>query len=141
MNENIILRPFEAKDFQAVIDLLQHISAYRPALDIIEELPHTFVQQTDNYSCVAVRDKRVIAFGSVYIYMRVRGGKSGLIEDMVVASGMRGQGIGGRVLAELLRESRSRGCFKITLEASTVAEKFYQSAGFKNSGKVMKLML
>ena len=141
MSINLIFRKFESKDSDSVIELLQEISNFRPTLEMDRSIFNTFLNQNDTYSCVAVKDQKVIAYGSVHVYMRVRGGKSGVIEDMVVAEKMRGQGVGRQLLSALVLESRERGCFKITLEASKLAESFYQSSGFKLSGRVMKLIL
>lgn len=132
------LRAFAADDVKQVIDLLQDVSPFRPAEDSLAELARCFAAQADCYACVAVAGEEVIGFGALFILNRVRGGRSGVIEDMVVSASMRGRGVGRMILASLLEEARSRGCFKVSLESSAAAEPFYKAAGFEAAGKVMK---
>jgi glucosamine-phosphate N-acetyltransferase len=141
MNEEITFRKYEENDFLGVVELLQEISNYRPNTEIHKEISYQFLNQKNCYSYVAVTKKKVIAYGSVHIYMRVRGGKSAVIEDMVVDSSMRGKGIGRQLLCLLVEESMNQKSFKISLEASKIAEKFYQSCGFKLAGRTMNLKI
>lgn len=140
MNEKIKIQKYEIKDFERVTELLQEISKFKPNIEEIEEISYEFLNQKNICAYVAITDSKVIAFGSIHIYMRVRGGKTAVIEDMIVAPLMRGKGIGRKLLDVLIEESRTRGCFKISLEASSHAESFYQYAGFKISGRNMKMI-
>jgi GNAT superfamily N-acetyltransferase len=60
---------------------------------------------------------------------------------MAVSTEMRGQGIGRLILEDLLAQARKRGCFKVSLESSEMAEQFYRAAGFDIGGHVMKYRL
>ena len=139
--EQLVLRPFADDDIEAVIDLLQDVSAYRPPANTVADLARRFTQVGNCHACVAVLDGRVVAFGSLFVLQRVRGGNSGVIEDVVVSKEVRGQGIGRRVVENLLECARASECFKVSLEASTSAEPFYQSTGFVPAGQVMKFLL
>lgn len=139
--EHLVLRPFAADDIEAVIDLLQDVSAYRPPAQALADLARSFTDLGNSHACVAVLDGRVVAFGSLFVLNRVRGGRSGIIEDMAVSKAVRGQGIGRRVVENLLEQARASGCFKVSLEASASAEPFYQSTGFAPAGQVMKFLL
>ena len=141
MNEEITFRKYEDNDFLGVVELLQEISKYRPNTEIHKEISYQFLNQKNCYPYIAVIEKKVIAYGSVHIYMRVRGGKSAVIEDMVVDSSMRGKGIGRQLLSLLVEESMNQKCFKISLEASKIAEKFYRSCGFQLAGRTMNLKI
>lgn len=141
MKVSVRLRPFSADDVEEVIDLLQDVSVYRPDSAKVLEMGRVFARQKDSYACVAVRGERLVGFGSLFVLNRIRGGRSAIIEDMVVAADVRGQGIGRLVLEDLLGESRKRGCFKVTLESSEMAQKFYRAAGFETGGHVMKYRL
>lgn len=55
------------------------------------------------------------------------------IHDMVVAAPFRGRGLSRRLLAQVERVARARGCCKLTLEVlagNTVAQNAYRSFGF-----------
>lgn len=138
MTVQLVVRPFVPDDIAPVVELLQDVSAFRPAPDSVAELVRCFAQQADCYACVAAHDGEVVGFGSLFILNRVRGGRSGVIEDMVVADALRGRGVGRKVLTRLLEEARARGCFKVSLEASISAEPFYKAAGLQVAGQVMK---
>lgn len=55
------------------------------------------------------------------------------IHDLAVLPEQRGRGIGGRLLAEIERRARRRGCCKLTLEVHDTnegAKRLYRRAGF-----------
>ena len=137
----VTIRTFVPEDMDIVIDLLQEVSAYRPVNETAPTLAKAFADQANSYGCVALQDGQVIGFGSIFILNRLRGGRSAIVEDIVVTASMRGNGIGRSILNTLSDIASARGCFKVTLEASQSAERFYCSAGFVKSGRVMKLML
>ena len=83
----------------------------------------------------------MLGFGSVFFLKRVRGGRSAIIEDVVVDANVRGHGIGRLLIGRLVDVARLRGCFKVSLEAAVLAESFYESAVFRSAGKVMKISL
>lgn len=141
MKAPLILRMFEPEDIDAVIDLLQDVSAYRPAADAVPVLSETFSVQPDCYACVAMQEGRLVAFGSVFILNRVRGGRSSVIEDVVVAADLRGQGVGQQIVKALVEAARARGCFKVSLEAAASARPFYKACGFSAAGQTMKILL
>ena len=141
MTNSVTIRAFVPEDIDAVIDLLQEVSVYRPDADKIPSLAKEFAAQTNSYACVAIKDDRLIGFGSVFIINRLRGGLSAIVEDVVVARPVRGNGIGRALIMALLEFARERGCFKVTLETSTPAEQFYYSVGFLKAGRVMKFIL
>ena len=56
------------------------------------------------------------------------------IGRMAVLPGMRGDGIGRKVLDALLAAARSAGCRKVVLHAQASALSFYRRAGFVERG-------
>lgn len=141
MKADVILRPFTPLDADRVVDLLQDVSDYRPELANVFELARVFSEQKESYACIAVQGERLVGFGSLFVLIRVRGGRSAVIEDMVVAADMRDQGIGRLMLKDLLAQARARGCFKVVLESSEMGREFYLAAGFKTGGQIMKYFL
>lgn len=140
MTGKVSIRAFEREDMGAVIDLLQDVSIYLPAADTMPALAEAFVAQSDCLACVATQDGRLIGFGSVFVLNRVRGGRAGIIEDVVVAADLRGQGVGRQIVDVLLSAARARGCFKVSLEAAISAQQFYCASGFARVGQVMRLV-
>ncbi len=138
---SIKLRQFAPEDIVQVVDLLQSVSVYRPDSVQILELARLFVGHEDSYACVVVQGDRVLGFGSLFILRRIRGGRSAIIEDVVVDAELRGRGIGRLVVTDLVAQARTRGCFKVSLEASDTALAFYEACGFSFGGQAMCTLL
>ena len=141
MTAPVNVRAFVPEDMDAVIDLLQDVSVYRPAAQTVSALADAFAAQADCHAFVAVRDGMLVAFGSVFVLNRVRGGRSGIIEDVVVAPDVRGQGVGRLIVDALVAAARARGCFKVSLEAAASARPFYAAGGFEAGGQTMRILL
>lgn len=141
MAASVSIRAFEAGDLGAVVGLLQDVSIYQPSENAIDTLTAYFLNQNNSYACVAIYNDNLVGFGSVFILNRLRGGSSAIVEDLVVDGSMRGLGIGKAILNALIEFATDKGCFKVTLEASPLSEKFYYVSGFRQGGRVMKLML
>lgn len=58
----------------------------------------------------------------------------GHIGRMAVSQTLRGQGIGGAILAALMEQARQRGDKAVLLHAQTYVEAFYQRFGFVRCG-------
>jgi GNAT superfamily N-acetyltransferase len=66
-----------------------------------------------------------------------KGRSSGIIEDVVVDSKYRSQGIGSKMMEFAIHICRQFGCYKLTLSSSLHrirAHKFYENLGFKKHG-------
>jgi GNAT superfamily N-acetyltransferase len=64
------------------------------------------------------------------------GSKVALLEDMVVLSSSRGEGIGSQLIDYAISEAKKAGCKRITLLTdikNTKAQSFYQKKGFVKS--------
>jgi len=53
------------------------------------------------------------------------------VQDVIVLPGRRGKGIGRKILREILKRARARGCRWIGLIARPGSEGFYRCAGFR----------
>jgi predicted GNAT family N-acyltransferase len=60
----------------------------------------------------------------------------GHIGRMAVRQGVRGQGIGARILEALVETARSRGDREVMLNAQSQAEPFYERFGFQREGEI-----
>ncbi len=135
------IRKFASEDIESVIELLQDVSIYMPNDDLMTSFAHKFITSPNSVGRVLASNENVIGFGSIFFLDRIRGGNSGIIEDVVIAPYCRNQGLGRLLIEDLLDQARMRGCFKVTLESSLVGEKFYQALGFKLAGRSMSFLL
>lgn len=65
------------------------------------------------------------------------GTPSGVLEDIVVAAGHRGSGIGRAMVGKAIELCRDAGCYKLTLSSNLSrarAHAFYQHLGFERHG-------
>lgn len=81
----------------------------------------------------------------LYTVSTALGGKVALLEDMVIAPQVRGQGVGKQLLGTALEHAHQQACLRITLLTDAdnhTAQAFYQNMGFTASGMLpMRLML
>ena len=75
--------------------------------------------------------------GGVIATCRLRdlGGGQWKLERMVVDRRVRGNGVGGRLLAGAEREARERGATEMVLNAQRQAESFYAAHGYRAEGE------
>jgi GNAT superfamily N-acetyltransferase len=73
------------------------------------------------------------------------GGRVAMLEDMVIDTSVRGQGVGKRLIDYALKEAKNLSCKRITLltdENNHIAHNFYVKNGFKKSTMIpFRLML
>jgi len=141
MSDQLRVRPFTIADASQVVELLQDVSRFQLLPGQAQDSAQAFVLQNSVYAFVALEDCKVIGFGSLFAFGRVRGGRVAVIEDMVVAKNFRGRGVGRLILDELIKSAQEEGCFKVSLESSDIAQSFYQAAGFEFGRQAMKLVL
>ena len=66
-----------------------------------------------------------------------RGAPSAIAEDVVVAPGRQGQGIGRQMMAHAVQQAREAGCYKLAHSSNAkrvAAHAFYESLGFARHG-------
>jgi len=85
------------------------------------------------------QDKIVGMVNLLYTVSTALGERVALLEDMVVASAMRGSGIGSSLIARAIELARTNGCRRITLLTDQVndsAQRFYAKHGFTASAMI-----
>lgn len=135
------INPFQLTHFNELIELLQELSDFYPIHSKIESIYKEFISQKNIFCLVAISEKKVIGFGSIFFYQRVRGGKQAIIEDLIVSKDFRGLGIGSKILRKLISEAKIQKCFKISLESNIDSEDFYFKEGFFKGGSSMKYII
>ena len=66
------------------------------------------------------------------------GGRAGHIEDVAVASGSQGRGVGAALIKACLDEAGRRGCYKTILDCSDGVRPFYEKIGFVRHSNEMR---
>ena len=81
---------------------------------------------------VAEIDDKIVGFGGLAWYPIPSKGLMAWIEEVVVSSDHRRQGIGKKIMDELLKITKEKGCVQIKLTTSNPgARKLYEKLGFK----------
>ena len=138
----IKIRKIQKEDFQPVIALLQQLSAFEPNFDEIPIIWDRFEKQDHISAFVGCDDKNnVIAFGSICVEMKIRGGSMGHIEDVVVHESFRGLGVGSMLIDALIKEAIQKNCYKVSLECRDEKVGFYNTLGLQKSGLTMTIFL
>ncbi|WP_299441546.1 GNAT family N-acetyltransferase [uncultured Rhodospira sp.] len=112
---------------------------YDAAFDAIMAAP-------DNRLIVVERNSAVVAFCQLIIvpYLSRRGSRRAEVESVHVRSDLRGQGIGGAMMAHVAALARASGCGVLQLTSDRRREdarRFYERIGFEASHVGMKLTL
>lgn len=126
-------------DLQTIWTLLQDVSNFFPNRSSGDNLLAQVASQESFFSYVAVFKEELVGFGSIFIFQRIRGGKAGQIEDIVVRSDLRKLGIGKSLLERLLSKAWELDCHKVSLQASLDSEAFYMNIGFDFAGKSLQM--
>ena len=139
---NTTLRQATAKDVPAVIGLYA-----QPAFDNGKVLNDAEAQAVfarfaryPNYRLfVACQGDQVVGSYALLVMDNLghRGTPSAVVEDVVVAANLQGQGIGRLMMAHAVAEAKAAGCYKVALSSNlkrTEAHQFYESLGFTQHG-------
>lgn len=141
---SIVMRQAQADDLPAVLALYA-----QPGLDdgrVLDEeqaraLWAEFARYPNYHLYVACdeRDDAVVGSYALLVMHNLahRGTPSAVAEDVVVAPGRQGQGIGRQMMAHAVAQAREAGCYKLALSSNRkrqAAHAFYESLGFAQHG-------
>lgn len=134
----IKIRKIQKEDHESVIALLQQLSVFLPNLSDAPDIWHEFQKQNNVSAFVGCDDNNnVVAFGSICVEMKIRGGRLGHIEDIVVDEKFRGQGVGAKLVNALIEEAILKKCYKVSLECREEKVVFYNLQGLQKTGLTM----
>ena len=115
---------------------------YRRALDLryelffkVHDLPFDIlIDEIENESehVVAFNESHLLAYGRLH---KQEEGKF-QISQMVVSPNNQGQGVGSKILVNIMQRAKDQGANVIILNARTTAIWFYKRHGFKSSGSI-----
>jgi len=130
------IRGCTVADFREIFTLLKQLW---PGADLrYENLENVFRAGLDselNDYAVAECEGKIVGFCSLSVMHTLwSAGRMGHIDELVIAEGFRGKGIGTQLLNEMSRRAREKGCLRIELESDlrrSEAHRFYVDRGFK----------
>ena len=138
----LLMRPAAAADLRQVLDLYA-----QPDFDAGNVLPLETARQLfdrfDDYPdytlYVAERGGDIVGSFALRVMHNLGhlGAPSAILEDVVVAPALQGQGIGKAMIRFVLDLCRAKGCYKLTLASNAKrkrAHAFYESLGFERHG-------
>mgnify|MGYP003626232277 FL=1 len=137
MNE-ITFRPVEKKDWKDVYFLLNQLTELLGTVRNKEVCWNSFISNNSNNAIVGLYDDEIVAYGSIVIENKIRGGIVGHIEDIVVDRKFKGKNIGVRLIEELVKIGYGKKCYRITLTCDQSLISFYHKNDFKVDNIAMK---
>jgi ribosomal protein S18 acetylase RimI-like enzyme len=140
-DEHPPVRPCQAPDLPAVLNLLQQLSAVSQgeqpfALESVERSFAAMERLPEVYLTLVyeLEDHRTAGFLSLIFYKTLfHAGGTAMINELVVDGALRGMGIGRHLLERAVQEARSRGMDEIEVGAekfNLTAQHFYKKNGF-----------
>ena len=131
----VAVRPLREADLGN--GFLEALDALRPASDLAPERALEVFRRLDRSPdcvvAVAEVDGRIAGAATLLIEHKFinQGGVAGHIEDVAVAAGQQGRGIGSALIRYLLARAEAAGCYKTTLDCADGVMPFYQRLGFR----------
>ena len=114
-------------------------------IKLIAENCRNLLSEANSYILVAEIEGIVVGFINFTTRKTIlHRGLSGLIDEIIIAKGYRGKGIGKQLLSNAIEKSRRLGCCEVevsTEKANTKAREFYRQCGFTERGILFEIDL
>jgi GNAT superfamily N-acetyltransferase len=138
----LTLREATESDLPAILSLYAQLGQDDGSvlpLDQAQEILARFASYPDYHLHLALFEGTIIGVFALLIMDNLGhlGAKSAVLEDVVVAEGVRGQGVGKRMMEYANELCRQKGCYKMTFSSNMnrdPAHRFYESLGFRKHG-------
>lgn len=128
------IRPLEVSDKEAYFELLYQLNQYRIELNRNEWLSqYNRILKQEGTIFVMENQGVLVATAKIFIEFKFHQ-PIGHIEDVVVDSQWRKQGIGSRMIEKLIDVAKKHDCYKLILNAKPHLSKFYTRLGFSQNG-------
>ncbi|MBN2067481.1 MAG: GNAT family N-acetyltransferase [Candidatus Diapherotrites archaeon] len=139
-----VLRHAEHKDLERLIELVHQLSPPKPHEANVSNgqlrcILDNLIKDDNYHVCVLEKEGRVLATATLLLQMNLsHGGRPfGHIENVVVDTKQRGQGLGKVIIDHLLEKAREKNCYKVVLSCKKdLNVPFYAKCGLKESGQV-----
>ncbi|CDF82971.1 N-acetyltransferase family protein [Pseudomonas sp. QL9] len=140
------VRSAEGSDAVALAALLQQLGNDEPPLDTLRLARCLEQPGTQTLTLVAERDGTLLGTCSLHLIEHIAHNfaRSAVLEDMVVDSRARGQGVGQALIRRAVEQAREWGCYKLALSSHLqreAAHRFYAAMGFSAHGVSLSLSL
>lgn len=135
------IREIKKVDMDMVIKMLQEISSFEPKKSERQEIFSEFISQSNVSGFVYLLENTIVGYGSLVFETKIRGGRVGHVEDIVVNSKYRGKNIGLKIIHHLIEESKKRKCYKVSLVCKEHNTIFYEKCGLSIDGISMSELL
>ena len=136
---NLKIEAIQETDLSDVVDLLQNLSIFRPKLSGSLFWDHS--KQDNVFSCVGRVNGEVVAYASLVVELKIRGGRLGHIEDVIVRPDKQNRGIGSKMIEHVLEVARQQDCYKVVLASRSESRAFYEFLGFHTHSNSFELFL
>lgn len=137
----IKIREITLLDVDFVIDMLQDISLFEPKKSVRQEIFNEFISQSNVLGFVYILEDTIVGYGSLVFETKIRGGRVGHIEDIVVNTKFRKKNIGLKIIHHLIDESKKRKCYKVSLVCKEHNVTFYKKCGLTVDGISMSELI
>ena len=136
---DITVREARGADAVAVAALYSYLVA-SPHINVREERLETIASDPHNFIFVCEVDEVVCGTAFLTLCLDAMFGNQpyGVVENVVVAEGWRGKGIGSRLFAHVEEVCRIRDCSKLMLMSMATREsahRFFERQGFSSTNK------
>jgi GNAT superfamily N-acetyltransferase len=139
---NIIVREAREGDLPAILCLYAQLGQDDGTVLSLDQARFIFARlrsYPDYKLHVALADGKIVGTFALLVMDNLahRGARSAILEDVVVDEGLRGQGIGKRMMDYAGDLCREKKCYKMALNSNRhriEAHRFYESLGYERHG-------
>ena len=114
-------------------------------IKLIAENCRSLLSEANSHILVAEIEGIVVGFVNFTTRKTIlHRGLSGLIDELIIAKGYRGKGIGKQLLSSAIEKSRQLGCCEVevsTEKTNIKAREFYRQCGFTERGVLFEIDL
>jgi GNAT superfamily N-acetyltransferase len=141
MDNKMIIRLAEAKDYKELIGLLKQLNPDDPEPTGLEEKAfHEILESPYLHLIVAEQEKKLVSscFLNVIPNMTRGGQPYAVIENVITDEGCRNQGIGKSLMGFAVTKALDAGCYKVMLltgRKDKAVNGFYKKCGFDPDSK------
>lgn len=129
------------EDYKEVVEMLQSISAFIPSEEMASEIWSKFSDQDSLKGFSFFYNNEIVGYGSIFYEVKIRGGKAGHIEDIVIKDNQRGKGFGKMIIDFLTQDAKDEKCYKVSLSCKEHNVVFYEKCGYQRDGVTMQLKI
>jgi phosphinothricin acetyltransferase len=128
--------PLKKATKEALLDVNRLMMQLRRKGDKVSGTPAELraILENKNATILVAQDgQRIVGVGTLYVIQKI-GKRAGHVEDVVVDSEYRGQGIGKKIMKALIATARTKNVSRIELTSGVdriVANALYEKMGFK----------